>query len=69
MLTACSINAVLALGQAYRRGDPEPRKVADLIVIDKDLVELAARGDANLAWTTRVQATIFDGAAVFKSQE
>ncbi len=68
MLTACSINAVLALGQAYRPGDPEPRKIADLIVIDKDFVELAARGDANLARATQVQATIFDGAVVFKSQ-
>ena len=69
MLAACSINAVLGLGQAYRFGSPEPGKIADLIVIDRDFVELAGRGDAVLAWTTRVQATIFDGAVVFKSQE
>ena len=69
MLAACSINAVLAVGQAYRFGDPEPRKIADLIVIDRDFVELAGRGAAVLAWTTRVLATIFDGAVVFKSQE
>ena len=69
MLAACSINAVLGLGQAYRFGSPEPGKIADLIVIGRDFVELAGRGAAVLAWTTRVQATIFDGAVVFKSQE
>lgn len=69
MLAACSTNAVLALGQAYRFGSPEPGKIADLIVIDWDFVELVGRGDAVLAWTTRVLATIFDGAVVFKSQE
>ncbi|MDH3839475.1 MAG: hypothetical protein OES78_06190 [Chromatiales bacterium] len=69
MLAACSINAVLALGQAYRFGDPEPRKIADPIVIDQDFVELAGRGDAGLVRTTRVLATILDGAVVFKSQE
>ena len=48
MLAACSINAVLALGQAYRFGDPEPRKIADPIVIDQDFVELAGRAIENI---------------------
>jgi hypothetical protein len=64
-LAACWINAVLGLGQAARPVDPEPRKIADLIVFDQDFVELAGRGDADLAWTTRVQATIFGRAVVF----
>lgn len=65
VFVARKINDALAPGQADRLGSLEPGKIADLIVIDQDIVGLVERGDADLVGATRVLAPIFDGAVVF----
>lgn len=66
-IAAYTINGARFLGHDARVGSIEPGKAADLVVIDRNLVELAQNGRADEIGETRVQLTIFDGEVVYES--
>lgn len=61
MLAAYTINAAKALKQEQRTGSLEPGKLADLVVIDRDLSAIAPEQIA----LASVQLTLLDGQRVF----
>jgi predicted amidohydrolase YtcJ len=65
-IAAYTINGARSLGDEDRLGSVEVGKLADLIVIDQDLVALAERGQAERISDTRVLTTMFDGRIVME---
>jgi hypothetical protein len=53
------------MSQAEMLGSLEVGKLADLIVVDRDVVALAESGRAHEISETRVLLTLFDGRVVF----
>jgi predicted amidohydrolase YtcJ len=68
-IAAYTINGARMLGQADQLGSLEPGKLADLIVLDQNLVELAEQDQADHIADTHVLMTIFDGKVVFEAPE
>jgi len=64
-LAAYTINGARAMSQADTLGSLEVGKLADLIVVDRDVVALAESGRAHEISETRVLLTLFDGEIVF----
>ena len=56
------------MSQAEMLGSLEVGKLADLIVVDRDVVALAESGRAHEISETRVLLTLFDGKVVFEEE-
>ncbi|HEX9815265.1 MAG TPA: amidohydrolase family protein [Myxococcota bacterium] len=67
-LAAYTINGARAMSQADRLGSLEVGKLADLIVVDRDVLALAEGGRAHDISETRVLLTLFDGNVVFEAE-
>jgi predicted amidohydrolase YtcJ len=67
-LAAYTINGARAMSQADTLGSLEVGKLADLIVVDRDVVALAENGRAHEISETRVLLTLFDGKVVFEEE-
>lgn len=66
-LAAFTIDGARMLGLGERTGSIEAGKLADLVVLDQNLVELADQGQADRISETRVLTTIFDGRVVYEA--
>jgi predicted amidohydrolase YtcJ len=66
-LAAYTINGARAMSQAEKLGSLEVGKLADLVVVDRDVIALAESGRAHDISETRVLLTLFDGKVVFVS--
>ncbi|MFM7274260.1 MAG: amidohydrolase family protein, partial [Gammaproteobacteria bacterium] len=66
-LAAFTIDGARMLGLGERTGSIEAGKLADLVVLDQNLVELAEQGQADRISETRVLTTIFDGRVVYEA--
>jgi hypothetical protein len=64
-IAAFTINGAHLMGHADILGSLEVGKEADLIVIDRNLVDLAANDDAEAIEETRVLMTMFRGRVVY----
>jgi predicted amidohydrolase YtcJ len=67
-LASYTINGARAMSQAEMLGSLEVGKLADLIVVDRDVVALAESGRAHEISETRVLLTLFDGRVVFDQE-
>jgi predicted amidohydrolase YtcJ len=68
-LAAFTINGAQQLGIGNEVGTIESGKLADLIVLDQNVVELAENGAAARISDTEVVTTIFDGKVVYEAPE
>ncbi len=66
-IAAYTINGAKLFGHDARLGSIEVGKKADLIAIDRNLIELAEADRANEIGNTRVTLTIFDGAVIHEA--
>ncbi|MBW2495409.1 MAG: amidohydrolase family protein [Deltaproteobacteria bacterium] len=66
-IAAYTINGAEFFGHQERLGSIEVGKKADLIAIDRNLIELADAGRAGEIGETRVVLTIFDGKAIYEA--
>jgi len=64
-LAAFTINAARLMQHDDRLGSLEKGKLADIVIIDRNIVKLAERGDFVAIQETQVLTTIFDGRIVF----
>jgi predicted amidohydrolase YtcJ len=64
-LDSYTINGARAMSQADRLGSLEVGKLADLIVVDQDVIALAKSGRAHEISETKVLLTLFDGEIVY----
>lgn len=65
-IAAFTINGARLRNHAADLGTIETGKIADLIVLDQNIVELAESGLADRIGETKVQLTVFDGRVVFE---
>jgi mannose-6-phosphate isomerase-like protein (cupin superfamily) len=68
-IAAYTINGAKLFGHQERLGSIEVGKKADLIVLDRNLVELAEAGRANEIGKTQVRLTIFDGKVIYEASD
>jgi hypothetical protein len=68
ILAAYTINGARVMSHAEKVGSLEVGKLADLIVIDQDVVGLAESGRAHEISETQVLLTLFDGRVVFEHE-
>lgn len=68
VLDACTINGTRALGRADETGSLEAGKSADFILLDQDILALAASGDADRIGKTRVLGTWHKGHRVYNGE-
>ena len=66
-LDAYSINGARLFGHDAETGSLEPGKRADLVVIDRDLLALAATGKADQIAQAKVLLTLFKGQTVYEA--
>jgi len=66
-IAAYTINGAKLFGHQERLGSIEVGKKADLIAIDRNLIELADAGRADEIGKTRVVLTIFDGNVIYEA--
>jgi predicted amidohydrolase YtcJ/quercetin dioxygenase-like cupin family protein len=66
-IAAYTINGAKLFGHQERLGSIEVGKKADLIAIDRNLIELAEADRANEIGETRVTLTIFDGEVIYEA--
>jgi predicted amidohydrolase YtcJ len=67
-LASYTINGARAMSQEDTLGSLEVGKLADLIVVDRDVVALAESGRAHEISETQVLLTLFDGKIVFDAK-
>jgi len=65
-IAAFTRNGAKLFGHSDRLGTIEAGKTADLIAIDRNIVELAERGEPERIGDTQVTLTIFDGKVVYE---
>lgn len=65
-LAAFTINGAKLFGRQDELGSIEIGKIADLIVLDQNVVELAESGQAEKIGETKVVLTVFDGNVVYE---
>ena len=65
-IAAFTINGAKLMGHDNRLGSIEAGKIADIIVLDQNIVELADSGHPEKIGETKVKTTIFDGKVVFE---
>jgi hypothetical protein len=65
-LAAYTINGARAMSQADSLGSLEVGKLADLIAVDRNVIELAESGRAHEISETGVLMTFFDGRLIFE---
>lgn len=65
-IAAFTRNGARLFGHADRLGTLQPGKKADIIAIDRNVVELAERGEPQRIGDTKVTLTIFDGKVVYE---
>ena len=68
-IDAFTINAARMLKQSDKVGSIEVGKLADLVVLDQNLVELVEQEQADHIAATRVLMTVFNGRVVYESPE
>ncbi len=68
VLDAYTINGARSLGRADEIGSIEPGKSADFILLDQDILALAAAGDAQRIGNTQVLGTWFKGRRVYTGE-
>jgi predicted amidohydrolase YtcJ len=66
-LDAYTINGARLFGHEDQTGSLELGKYADLVVIDRDLLGLAAQGRADEIAESRVLRTLFRGREVYRA--
>jgi len=66
-IAAYTINGARLLAHDTQVGSIEPGKVADLVVLDRNLIELSQSGRAGEIGKTQVQMTIFDGEVIYEA--
>jgi predicted amidohydrolase YtcJ/mannose-6-phosphate isomerase-like protein (cupin superfamily) len=69
VIAAYTINGAKLFGHQERLGSIEVGKKADLIAIDRNIVELAETGRADEIGETRVTLTIFDGDVIYDAAD
>jgi hypothetical protein len=65
-MAAFTINGARLLGIGDQAGSLEAGKLADLIVLDQNVVQLAEQGQATKISDTQVLTTVFDGKVVYE---
>lgn len=68
MIAAYTINGARALKQEAETGSIEPGKLADLAVLDRNIVELYESGRALDIAQTQVDLTLFEGEVVYRRE-
>lgn len=68
-LAAFTINGATLFGHQDRLGSIESGKIADLVVLDQNVVELAESEQAEKINETRAVLTVFDGRIVFEASD
>jgi predicted amidohydrolase YtcJ len=68
-IAALTINAARLFRHEDRLGSIEAGKIADLVVLDQNVVALAESGNANRIAESEVQMTVFNGAIVFEADQ
>ncbi len=68
-LAAFTINGARMMKQEDRVGSIEVGKIADLVVLDQNVVELAEQGSPGKIHETRVDLTMFDGKIIYQREE
>ena len=64
-IAAFTINGAKLMGHQDRLGSIEAGKIADIIVLDQNIVALADSGHPEKIAATKVKTTVFDGKVVF----
>ncbi|HET6564694.1 MAG TPA: amidohydrolase family protein [Xanthomonadales bacterium] len=67
-IAALTINGARLFGHDDRLGSIEVGKIADLVVLDQNIVELAESGKAEAIAGTSVILTVFDGQVVYQAE-
>lgn len=67
-IAAFTINGAKLMGHDDRLGSIEPGKTADLIVLSRNIVELAENGEPHKIGDTEVTMTVFDGNVVYEQK-
>lgn len=65
-IAAFTINGARLFGHDDKLGSLEVGKIADLIVLDQNIVELADNDNPEEIGATKVDLTVFDGQIVFE---
>jgi predicted amidohydrolase YtcJ len=65
-IAAFTINGARLFGHEKQLGSIEPGKIADLVVLDRNIVELAESGQAEQIGETQPRMTVFDGDIIFE---
>ncbi len=65
-IAAFTINGAKLMGHQDQLGSIEAGKIADIIVLDQNIVELADSGHPEKIAATKVKTTVFDGKVVFE---
>ena len=68
-IEALTINGARLFGHEDKLGSIEVGKIADLVVLDQNIVSLAESGEADRIGETQVRMTIFNGDIVFEASD
>ncbi len=68
-IAAFTINGARLFGHDDKLGSIEVGKIADIIVLDQNIVDLAEKGEPQNIGKTKVAMTIFDGKVVFEQSD